>query len=284
MNVNWTDLLEKGYVVVRDFLSAEERLMLLSDYKSQRAKESSNGNYNVAGVSGAIVEALEPKFRQISETVGALTDIQVDMTTHGSYFATEKGVDFAWHQDHESFFMFQDHYNYLNFYIPFLKIDPKNSNLCVVPFDALAAHAPDHLSRMVAGGAKRFVTSGSTTKVNCDESGLEYEMPVNLEDIAETPELNAGDLLLIRGDVIHRTQNTQCQRVAASFRRQYSKSMIQRRRLLSGSDAKKKMIEGNRLPYEMALACFGRHGAEELSIGEIQSYLRELRARFAEQR
>jgi hypothetical protein len=284
MNVSWTDLLEKGYVVIRDFLSAEERILLLNDYKAQRSKDSSNANYNVASVSDDILEALEPKFREISETVAALTDIQVDMTTHGSYFATEKGVDFAWHQDHESFFMFQDHYNYLNFYIPFVKVDPKNSNLCVVPFDVLAVRAPDQFNRMVAGGAKRFVTSGSTTKVNCDESGAEYEMPVNLEDIAETPELNAGDLLLIRGDVIHRTQNTLCQRVSASFRRQYSKSMVQRGRLVGGSDAKKKMIEGNRLPYEMALACFGRHGVEELSIGEIQSYLRELRTRFADPR
>ena len=36
----------------------------------------------------------------------------------GTYFSTEKGINFGWHQDHESYFVNQTHQHYLNIYMP----------------------------------------------------------------------------------------------------------------------------------------------------------------------
>jgi hypothetical protein len=89
-----------------------------------------------------------------------------------------------------------------------------------------------------------------------DETGAEYQLPVNIDTLAVHPELSAGDLLLIRGDVIHRTQDAEKQRTAVSIRYTKGNAPISRAQLLSGCDFKRNMIKNNQRTYDSILEKF----------------------------
>src|SRR5262249_14288199 len=139
-------------------------------------------------------------------------------TKHGTYFATAK-VSFRWHQDHDSYFVFQDHYNYLNCYIPIVKPVREKSNVSIIPMNALRERSPHVFARIRGRGASRFLPLRRFTIVTNDNTGgLHGVLPYDVNELAATPHLAAGDLLLLRGDMIHRTQDTDTDRVAASVR------------------------------------------------------------------
>ena len=49
-------------------------------------------------------------------------------------------------------------------------------------------------------------------------NGEVLELPINFDDIKYSPNLIAGDMLIIRGDVIHKTNDMLTERVALSLR------------------------------------------------------------------
>jgi len=114
-----------------------------------------------------------------------------------------RSEDFEWHQDHEDYFQYRQHYHYLNFWIVLVKDDPRHSNLSVVPFDRLLAenvklHDVAYRSGSTTYGRGRVVRAitASTMRHQCD-----------LDSLACLPSMKAGDLLLLRGDTINRMQN-----------------------------------------------------------------------------
>lgn len=123
-------------------------------------------------------------------------------------------VDFPWHVDHESFYLYGQHRNYLNIWIPVEKERACDANLCVVPFDRLAAADPD-LCRLVEG---RGAIKVDGRRFAFDATGMTRDCGFDLDSIAEAPELRSGDLLVLRGDVLHRTQNQRAARTALSIR------------------------------------------------------------------
>lgn len=270
---SWEALKTRGYVVAKDFLSPEELGMFRDEYASARATRSNNGNYNILHTSPRMMLRLERKLRAAGEEVFASAGVETDVTTMSFYFATERGVDFGWHQDHESFFLFQEHYHALNFYIPLIKPDPARTNLCVIPFDRLERAAPAQSKQFVGSGARSLNRIGQYTQVLDEEYGRDCTLPFDIEELKAVPELQAGDLLLLRGDVIHRTQDTLTERVAVSFRRTRSRSVISKARLLSGCSRKREMIGSNPEPYEMLLACFDECGRDDVTIGQALAYL-----------
>jgi hypothetical protein len=267
--VTWSDLKSKGFVHVRNFLTDVEIDWLREDYSIQSRKPRVNGNYDVPAISQTITWRLERKMREVGDLVSAAAGVIADMSVSGNYFAIERGVDFRWHQDHESYFMFQQHFDYLNFYIPILKPDPQRTNLCLIPFDNIRARLPEYYDLLVGSGAKEFHCEDSRTTVRDDENNVQYALPMDIDELKVVPELVAGDLLLLRGDVIHRTQDTDTPRVAASFRRTRSTALVKQSRLLSDSPAKKRMMENNAALYEGLLACFQAVGSTEMTAKEL---------------
>jgi hypothetical protein len=266
----WEELATAGFVHVRGFLSPRDVAKVSGDYTAQRARAARNGNYDVPTASPLLTWHFEPKLRAVSEAVSAATGIKADLAAAALYFATEKGVSFAWHQDHESFFIYQQHRDYLNFYVPIVKPERSRSNVCVVPFDRIDANAGR--DRVVGSGACRFFPQGSTTRVCVDESGEEYVLPVDIERLKVTPELEPGDLLLMRGDVIHRTQDASTDRVAISFRRTSSSGRIRKSRLLAGGPAKRDMMRKNSALFGPLLECFGVLRRDEITAQELSSF------------
>ena len=267
--VEWGDLKTKGFLHVEQFLTTNELSLLHEDYLAQTAKSPENGNYNLPPVSQQVILALARKIRKVSEAVLEATGINADMNLPGMYFATERGIKFAWHQDYESYFSLQQHSDYLNFYIPIVKPDARRTNLCVVPFDLLLARTPEEGERIIGAGAQSFYPEGDCTRVTDDENGREYALPVNIESLQVTPHLSVGDLLLLRGDMIHRTQDTDTDRVAVSFRRTSSSAIIRKARTLSGCPAKQLVMSKNPTVYGEVLESFAEARKDEIPARQL---------------
>lgn len=119
-------------------------------------------NYDAKLAAYSLLPRFEQKLKAISETVRTETGIDADMTSYALYFSIENGINFSWHQDLESFFLFQDHYHYLNFYVPITKGNQKQSNVSIVPFDQLKIHAPEYYSKLV--GAVQHTSGHAKTR------------------------------------------------------------------------------------------------------------------------
>jgi hypothetical protein len=275
-NSPWQDMKHKGYVHVRKFLTDAELELLRNDWheRAKVIKGSKNDNHPIVDVPQGIIWRFHRKLKAVTEAVHAATGINADADAGGcAYYATAKGINFAWHQDYEPYFVYQQFMEYLNFYIPIVKPDPKRTNLCLISMDHLQAHLPERSAEYVGSGAKCFYIEGDQTRVCYDHGSLEYMLPVNFEEIKVTPELEAGDLLLLRGDVIHRTQDTDTERVSVAFRRTNSSAVISKEKLLAAYAVNREMMHKNWNLYEGLFECFNELKQDEVTARQFHSYV-----------
>ncbi|MGW6622052.1 hypothetical protein ACWF99_12545 [Nocardia sp. NPDC055002] len=156
---------------------------------------------------------------------GKLKDVQRELfgcdmlLTQSAFFSVdpddpEHSVNFPFHQEHGSYYDFREHLRYTNLYMVLDKADPTESNVTIIPFSELAAADQELHTLAVGSGAARYT---GRTRLD-DDSGSSVQFQADLEVLAHTPLLSPGDLLLLRGDIIHRTQNQKCRRTAISIR------------------------------------------------------------------
>lgn len=276
MNSPWRDIKEKGYLHIRKFLTDAELLLLQNDWleRSKAIKGSTNGNYPVVDVPQGIVWRFHRKIKAVTDAVYSETGIKADADAGGCvYYSTARGVNFPWHQDHEPYFVYQQSIDYLNFYIPILKPEAKLTNICLISMDELQAQIPERFAEYVDSGAKRFDLGEKETSVYDDDNGTKYTLPVNFEDIKVTPELEPGDLLLFRGDVLHRTQDADTERVAVSFRRTSSTAVISKAKLQAAFAIKKEMMQKNWGVYGALFECFDDLKQDEITARQFHAHV-----------
>ena len=208
------DILTKGYTVIPNFLTSKEIQVFLDDYRVCQSYPGMKNKIDMGNVSYEASQSIKQKIQDIASQTGLDVDLVVP---YGMYTDTTKAV-FMWHQDAGNYLIIPECYNYLNFYIPIDKPDPDISGISVIPMDALKASLPEYFDTFYKSAARRFVPEKDTTKVFEDSDGSEWILPFNIDSIAVSPRLNAGDLLLLRGDVIHKTQDNLTKRVAVSIR------------------------------------------------------------------
>ena len=265
------DLESRGFVVVRDFLSGEELDALRADYATRPMDQ--NGNYNARTPTSTAIasfaERIDDVVRQVREQTSIRADVHVPTTSNYFTVGVADGVYFPWHQDHESYYVLQNHFDYLNFYLPIIKPELHKSNLCVVPFDVLAEAAPNIHDFVVRSGAGFFrPVAGRTVAIN-EDRGAARIAHVDLEALAVTPHLAAGDLLLMRGDIVHRTQDTDTARVALSWRVANGNTVIRRDRLASGCRQKAVMMRKHTEPYRQLFQAFELAGRDALTLRDV---------------
>ncbi len=275
----------RGFLSIPGFLSAADLEGLQQDF--EQAKPLSNGNYCIRRVSPQAFERVQDKLQALAQCLQSQTHTLVDVfTTSGVYFPNFKEgptlVDadphkqrFPWHQDHESYFTLQDHMHYLNFYVPLIKPVLEKSNLSIIPLDTLAQRAPQIGTQMVGRGATRVIQDqqGRDVILDDDQGGVIARLDFPITDIEETPYLQAGDLLLLRGDVLHRTQDADTQRVSVSFRMFNSQTTINRQTLATGGVIKTLMMLANWRAYELRFRYFDTIATETASPVAINEYL-----------
>lgn len=277
---DFKDLETRGFVLIPSFLSEAELQVCREDFERQPVN-TGNRNTPLSGVSGKAHETVQERVREVLALVTGGTSLRVNLPLGGSYFATARFAmarenQPTWHQDHESFFAIQNHYDYLNFYISIKKPRKDKSNLSIIPFDVLEKESPRTFRMVVRGGAARFSSVRDRTLVYFDDTGAVHLMERDLNQLAHTPELDAGDLLLLRGDIIHCTQDTATDRVSLSFRAANAETQVHRSRLADGGPVKAWMMMNDARTYERMFKAFDASGKSAVGFAELQQAMSSL--------
>jgi hypothetical protein len=213
------DLETKGYVIINDFLDRTLLEHLKSDYVSQKEIFLKTHN-NITGQS--IVESsyrLDKIINTVVLDIVKETNLNLGYpSTTGDYFDNQIN-DFVWHQDHKSYFGNKDSYNAINCWIPIIKNSLDESGIQIIPHDSFNNLSPEIFKTRIKGqGAKSFKVLNDHTLMRDAIQGTDTTLPFNINSIAITPKLKEGDLLILRQDLIHRTQDQNTKRVAISVR------------------------------------------------------------------
>lgn len=277
-SLSYKDLESNGYLLIPSFLSPAEIEMFENDIAVRNIayaqKKLKNDNYRwIENPSKEVFEKFIDKFTSVYSTVAQQTNIKADLLLGGTYFSTQGGQSFGWHQDHESYYFYQNHYHYLNLYIPIIKPEISKSNLCIIPFDRLKARNPDIYQKVLGKGAVYYKVENNITIIYNENDGGEYgRLDYSIDDIAETPQLKSGDLLLLRGDVIHRTEDATTLRTALSVRIASTQKKISKIELVDGGLKKFQMMLNGRALYQILLSYFDEMKVNELSLTDWEKF------------
>lgn len=276
----WGDLETRGFVVVRAFLAPERCAALLADFERGAPPTAYPHGFKLIGRAAlaAACEQIEPALAELRAHTTLAVDT-VNFLTLSHYITTSLVERTSHlHQDFDlDYKLTRNHRDYLNFWIPIAKPDRARSNLCVVPFDALAARCPAGHAALLGSGGHRLVPRGGQTAVYgsygavLDDTARDPEqlLDIDIETLIETPELDAGDLLLLRGDVLHRTQDASTPRIAASIRATGSHKRIARATLapIAANDPAARI-------HATLDRCFAALARDEVTIGELVTFAR----------
>ena len=137
-----------------------------------------------------------------------------------------------WHLDHYSYYFYRNHKNYLIMYLPILKKNINFSNLGIIPLDILKKKDIKTFKRTKNRGALRFrqVEADTITwfeqrfksKIKVGEwyaiddyyENAGWKIKLNLEKNKVVPKLRKNDLLIMRADVIHKTNDAKIKRLS----------------------------------------------------------------------
>ena len=291
MSNEWSDLDTKGYVVIPGFLQDEAAVdVLLKGFDQGRPPDKYPYGFKLLGNRQlrAAWRTIEPVLAEIR----AVTSIHVDLLTSltMSHYITTRLADRSsyLHQDFDlDYKLTRDHHNYLNFWISLRKPVRELSNVTLIPFDRLRLEAPNAFDTLIDGGGTRLVVRDGSTLIYGRHGSIlaedrepepNMQLDFDIEEFAVTPYLESGDLLLMRGDAIHRTQDSDTERVAASIRVTSSRKTIRRESVelqTSGLD------DGDEELRKMLVDCFGSFGRDHVALHEFLDYSESRRANAA---
>lgn len=252
-----------GYTVIPNFLSGEELETFKGDYNSST---SQYGHYGIKMVAKSVMESMSNKFINILSDIRQSTSIEADTIIYPQLYINNQRTYFDWHQEHESWYFEQESINHLNFYIPLHKEYPNKSGISIVPLWVFK----DHADIIYNKGARRFIP-GEYTRVIDDDLGGEFFLDFDISKYSVTPEIMPGDLLLMRGDLVHKTQDTETERYSVSIRCTYGEKVISKSRMFSGCDTKMRYIENNSKIYGRIKSAFG--DSEHTTVSKVLSEL-----------
>lgn len=256
----WQELQTKGYVVIPQALIPEVVQALVADF--QRGARPDKYPHGFKLVSRRALNGVKPLIESFLQEIRSETDLEVDtinFLTYSHYVTTELADKVSClHQDFDlDFQLTGEHVNYLNFWTPIIKPERERSNLRVVPLDALPLEVR---GRLVGGGGHRFRVEAGRTIVEGRRDRV--ELNIDIEALGLDLPTEVGDLVVLRGDVPHRTQDVDTLRVAASVRATSSKKTIRKNH---------SKMEDPRL-QQMLEECFQAIGRDVVTVGEFVDF------------
>lgn len=265
----------QGYLVVKNLLNNTDIDRLLADYETQRNLVSDVVQIKDHTLLKSSQHGLEGKIIPLIDLISKHTNIQLDLIgPTGTYFDTNL-ANLGWHQDHEPYYYWQTAYHQVNFWIPLIKPHADQSGLKVVPMHTLKSHCGSLFEQRILGqGAKRFVPDNNVTHVIDDEHGDKFDLPVNIDAIAQAPAMQPGDVLIARGDVIHATQDVASHRVTLAVRAVDGNRYVNRQQFQRQCGFKKFVLDANAQSTKKINDQFGTNTDQvlihDLSKGRIQ--------------
>lgn len=269
------DIETKGFTVVRNFLTHDEIDTIMQDYYAGRTRNQTD-DFQISRACSQTFTMLQDRMMSISGNVGKVTSTDVDVEQGGEYFSISKAVKFPWRQNETSFYLNQDHYNYLNFYVVLSRDKRDEASVGLIPFNKLKAVSPDSYQKVV-GGAGRFVVQNERTNIYGIEEGRKWgTLPYDIGILSESYSLRAGDLLLMRGDVIHQLQCSDSGHIILAMRMANSQNRISLKRMVAGSWSKIVVMMNNRRTFSRIFNAFEELNAKEATyLDLINKYLHD---------
>ncbi len=255
----------RGFAIVPGFLDAAEVARLVDDHAQARASE-------VDHVSTGVLAQYVDKVGAISTQASAM-----DLVRNGLYFDTRR-ESWPWHTDAVAYYLYPE---FLLCWITLAKPDRRRSGIQLIAFDDVTAANPELAAWLRGRGATRTFVRGDTRVFH--DSARREMFPLRdvglLDRIATTPEVGPGDLVIMRNDVLHRTQDVETERLAVSFRVVDGASIVRRAQLLDMGSAKFGRMARNRNVFARRLAAFQLAGRDEMTGVEYEALCRTIEAR-----
>lgn len=272
--INFKDLEEKGYLVIPNFLTNDEISQCLDSYNNTRDRSISNGiiNKNYDVFQDTVPHQLTEKLSNLLSDVRKHTNITTDYVRPRPDYFDNSRVRFGWHQDHEPYYQYQDNYNLLNAWIPLIKPQLQVSGLKFIPCDKLKEKCPNiYEERFLGKGAKKVSPDKvtNTTIIHDDSKGDIFVLPFNIEDIEDIPKVGVGDLILIRCDTLHSSQDNTDHRVSFSVRCLNLSGIVHRDKFFKPCKPQQKYMLNNPRGYQYIIDLFEKTGSETLTVADI---------------
>jgi hypothetical protein len=246
------NLNKKGFFIIKNFLSTYDLDKKLINYLYKKEKFvdgvihglDTKFYINIDKKIKKISQGLNNKDLNISSNKFCYASIRIKKTTNPkaklikpfNIYKDPKvspGGVLNWHIDHFTYYFHKDHKNYLICYMPILKSDPKYSNVAIVPYDVLKKEDINTFKKIKDVGAVRFrkvekdtkpwfdLRFNQPTKINdwyalddYEDNTQGWKMKIDLEKKKIVPKLNLYDLLIMKADVIHKTNDAKIDRIA----------------------------------------------------------------------
>ena len=266
MNNNFANLLDKSYCVVKNLLDTSDINLIKQDFDLIKTEKFLNPNFNILPVGKKIsIDSSISKIEQLSNDIRDTVNIETNFSSTPVYFSISHGVNFGYHQDHESWSLYCDHANYLSIWIPIIKPTKELTNVVVLDLGRLLLDHPE-LSFLKNYGATSFL-GGPSSSISDDNTGKTITLEFDLDAYSECPQLEEGDALVMRGDCIHKTQDILTSRVAISARRLLTTSIVNKSHFDLTSPVKKQIVENNPVMYQKILNKF--ESSDTCTVGEL---------------
>jgi hypothetical protein len=98
-----------------------------------------------------------------------------------------------------------------------------------------------------------------------------------IDEIAETPDLVAGDLIVARGDVLHKTQDADTIRAALSTHALWSETALDKEMMLQGSVTKHHRMQAEPIVFRFLLGCFWLLKTNRATLADLEKVSDRLR-------
>lgn len=266
-----------GYMVVRNVVSAEVISKLKEDFNKFRARSLEHGfaNKNYQIIHGDHLSAKIAKDAVLSTlaSIRKNTSVTADVISQTATYFDMSLQAVRWHQDHDPYYMWQDVYNSINFWIPIEKEHADQSGITVLPYSVLRKHRPDLADKFEKSGARDFLCWEGQTKVTDDTNDEVYMLDFDFDKFGVVPKLLPGDMLIMRNDLIHKTQSFKGKRIAVSIRCFPKHGTITKEFLLAKSREKTSRMLKFPEPYKRILATFKDTSSNITELGKVFNYI-----------
>jgi hypothetical protein len=245
-------LRNEGYVVIKDFLKRKDLDDNFLNYLKKKdkfvdgvihgiddkfyKKINNKINFLVSSIRSKDLKISDNKFCYFSIKIKKSINKKPKLIKPFNIFKDPKvlpGGVLNWHIDHYTYYFHKDHKNYLICYLPIFKPSKNYSNVALIPYNILKKKDLKTFNRIKHRGAIRFRKVESDTKPWFDlrfkkktkvgnwfalDDYLDdvdgWKMNLDLEKNKVVPKLNLYDLLVMRADVIHKTNDAITNRIA----------------------------------------------------------------------
>lgn len=282
-----TELMTKGFIKVKGFVSPAELEVLKKEYYNQLSIAQNTENY--AGVSGNtniiksdVHNILKDKVEALNRIIYENTDIKIDwfIRSFCNMFDTQRIAN-PWHTDHEPYYIWQNSYNIIAYWVPIIKPHIDKSNLVFFPRNKMPGDL-DKRTKTIGAQYCHVLEGNKTSYWEC-ESDIKETWDFNIEDYAELVEVEPGDVIVFRDDTIHRSQDLGKHsmgdpefRVAMAFRCIATNSVITKEQLLHASPMRQEKIDNPTTSiskmYTTMLNAFNAKGVDKMTIREFFDY------------